>query len=126
MVTGASLRPSAISGSGPGCMISAIEGFSMTSRRPTEAVVGVSLKGLEAATAGVARDPWSPAIPSPIEMLPSVVASPVHPASATATNHADSVWRPGNAPLVSALEDRLERLLEIGEAYPAELLAVDE
>src|SRR5262245_44134867 len=64
-------------------------------------------------------------VPLPIARLPSVGASPVHPASRAATIPADSVWR-ANAPSSSALEDRLERRLEVGQTYPVELLAVDE
>ena len=47
MVTGASLRPSDISGNSPACMISSMEGLAITSRRPMS-VSGRSLNGLNA------------------------------------------------------------------------------
>src|SRR5262249_32809711 len=52
IVTGASLRPSAISGSSPGFRISSSEGFCITSRRPTEDG-GALENGLNAGVSGV-------------------------------------------------------------------------
>src|SRR5581483_3253563 len=131
MVTGASLRPSAISGSSPGAMISSMEGLAITSRRPT-ALVGCSLKGLKDGWSGVAEVVWSAAATSPPASVGSVGPSPAQPASMAATVNADRVWRPGNAPLLvssrsSALQNRGEGLVELVErGRGVHLLAIDE
>ena len=128
MVTGASLRPSAISGSSPGCMISAIDGFSMTSRRPT-ALAGCSLKGLKPRRvrrgAGLQAPPSSPARRS--TRLPSVGPSPVHPARAATIAIAASWRRPGNTPSVLQLfRIGAKAFSKSSSDAPVELLAVDE
>src|SRR5690349_18399657 len=132
MVTGASLRPSDISGNSPGCMMSAMVGFAITSRRPTCAS-GCSLKGLKLAGVSTVapvccRDAVFVSV-APLDVRPpSVGTSPEHPASAAATitadRMADKFWRPGNTPSLSALG--FEGLLEVLERDPVELLAVDE
>jgi hypothetical protein len=78
MVTGASARPSAISGSVPTFITSAIDGFCSTSRRPME-VVGPSENGLKAGVSGVVSPGAASAAASTVWLPDSVGTSPVHP-----------------------------------------------
>src|SRR5262245_4299033 len=82
IVTGASLRPSAISGSSPDFMISSIEGFLITSRAPMDEAGSVEngLKGVSRVTGPVAAS----AVAGSGAAAARVSPSPVQPCSAAA------------------------------------------
>src|ERR1700754_248778 len=113
MVTGASARPSDISGSVPTFITSAMDGFCSTSRRPTE-VTGPSENGLNAGVSGVAS-PVTARLASVgcVVWLPvSVSASPEHPAASPAIRASAAHTRYlGNGS--SALQKGLDRLVEV-------------
>src|SRR6185436_1929480 len=118
MTTGASLRPSDISGSSPGLRISSIAGFLITSRCPT-AEAGASENGLNAGPASAVMTPdgvAAEAVAGALPLADSVSPSPLHPATAVRRSNAGNVERVRNGPscwLVSGRGGGGDGLLEV-------------
>src|SRR5262245_65671784 len=96
IVTGASLRPSAISGRAPARMISARDGFCSTVRLAT-GPGGVAWKGSNPGASAVAPPTGTPAAVAPASGAGRHNGtSPLQPASAANRSKALSGRRPGN------------------------------
>src|SRR5262245_33798378 len=126
MVTGASLRPSAISGKSPALMISATEGSLITCRLGAGPGT-VAWKGSKPGVSAVAPPiPDAEAMAPVAGCWPSSGTSPLQPARCAASKTAVRERRPGTRASSSALLHGRERLLEfLDRRCPRHFLTVD-